>query len=652
MKAYILILTFLTLITGCVGTVQDAKQSYSRVNDIPESPLDFAGILNAVPISDTRIEVFFYAATGGSGKYTYDIIVGNSPFPISLPSDILKPDYKGMLKYTLSGLDRLSTYVIKVEVRDRDSNAQSNSKMSRTVTTFENEVADFGGISSAANTPGQDGKDSIKVRWTPARSSGGLTKQNWDPKTYEIILVDAEKLTPNDMDVASYGPAQGRYVYGINHDNSVNEHIVRGLPSQTKFYVRMRAIHYGSVNDVYNPRKRSELNTNYVTIATLSDSLADMDFQPDSFSVALAPGEQGLNAITTSWLAAKGVFDHYRLYYSEKNGGVASGSFPDVCLSPLLSPPAATIFCKRVDFKSVGTPITGLKPYTEYEITLVLCADTECSPTHRLIAPQNPQLYRTITTDPTTPNFNGVKEIITARNLDELGNLFLSYDAPNFSSGYFDGLVLKMRRTVDGSDLDIEITQNTIPVYHAPYNFLTDSLIAVRGIDYLAPEPYCFTLYPFKWETDGLAKREFPNNIWKCVNPKPEAATTAQFSGFTSGYGEGNTVSLSWDLPKAGVFTHYELFWRKLSGANFNWGDAIAQAGNNFDFTNYGRALIDSDQTNVILDGFPNGEYTFGIITFFTYVTPEGAVVLRSETNVGLKKCTIDDTSPDQINCI
>lgn len=647
MKVHYLLLTFLALLIGCVGTVQDAKQSYSRVNDAPSTPLQFPGILNAVAISDTRIEVFFYPASGGSGKYTYDIIVGNSPFPISLPSDILKPDYKGMLKHTLSGLDRLSTYVIKVEVRDRDSEVQSNSQLTKTVTTFDNEVADFSGISSASNTPGQDGKDSIKVRWTPARSSGGLTKQDWDPKSYEIILVDAEKLTPSDMDVTSYGPADGRYVYGINHDNNINEYIVRGLPTQTKFYVRMRAIHEASVNDVYNPKKRSELNTNYVTIATLSDSLADLDFQPESFAVALAPGEQGLNAVTTSWLTAKGVFDHYRLYYSEAGGGVALGSFPDICLSPLLSPPGETIYCKRVDFRSVGTPITGLKPYTAYEIALVLCADTDCTPSHRIVAP-----FRTITTDPTTPNFNGVKAIVTARNLDELGSLFLSYDAPSFATGYFDGLVLKMRRTVDGSDAEVEITENTIPVYHSNYNFLTETEVAVRGVDYLALEPYCFTLYPFKWESNGLAKREFPNDIWKCVNPKPEAATTAQFPGLTGGYAERNAVTLFWDQPKAGVFTHYELFWRKQSGANFNWGDAIAQAGNNFDYTNYGRMLITSDKTNVILDGFANGEYSFGIITFFTYVTADGAVVLRSETNVGIKKCTIDDTSPDQINCI
>lgn len=645
LKALVLIL--LAFISGCVGTVQDAKQDLSKINTGPSTSLQFAGLSNAVAISDTRVEIFFYPATGGSGKYTYDIMIGNSPFPISIPSEILKPDYRGMLKYTVIGLDRLSTYAVKVEVRDRESDIQSNSKIIKSVTTFDNMVADFNGISSASNTPGQDGKDSIKIRWTPARSSGGLTKQVWDPKTYEIILVDAERLTPGDMDESSYGPLQGRYVYGINHDNSTNEYIVRGLPSERRFYVRMRAIHEGSVDDVYNPRKRSELNTNYVTISTLSGDLSDIEFQPDSFAVTLAAGEQGLNAVSTNWIAAKGVFDHYRLYYSEAGGGVSGGTLPDLCLSPLISPVGETIFCKRADFNATSTPITGLKPYTEYEVLLVLCGNSDCSPTMRIITP-----FKSIITDPNTPTFNGLKEIVVARTLDELGNLFLKYDRPNFTSGYFDGLVLKMRRTIDGTDPEVEVTESTTPVYFNSYNFLTNNEITVRGVDYLTLEPYCFTLYPFKWNTDGVTKREFPNDIWKCVNPKPESSTTEQFPGLGSGFSEGNTITLSWDAPTVGVFTHYELFWRKQSGQNFNWGDAIGQAGNNFNYTNYGRLLIDPDQTSIVLDGFANGEYTFGMVTFFTYVTDDGSVVLRSETNVGLRKCTIDDTRTDQINCI
>ncbi len=644
MKKFGFLILTLLILGGCVGTVEDAKQAFSKVNNAPEAPLNFGGIFMASAISDSRIEVFFYPASGGSGKYTYDITISNAAFPISVPGEVMKTDFRGLLRHTITGLDRVATYILKVEVRDEETNVSSNTNITRTVTTFDNMVADFNGISSASNMPGQDGKDSIRVRWTPARSSG-LTVQPWSPKTYEIVVVDSERLTPLDMDVTSFGPGDGRWVYGVNHDNALNEYVIRGLPSEKKFYVRMRAIHDGSVDDAYNPRRRSELNTNYISIATLSGELSDIDFQVDSFGVALAAGQQGLNAVIASWTQAKGVFDHYRIYYSKENAGVAAGSFPDLCLSPVLSPPTETVFCKRVDFDAVSTPITGLAPYEAYEIALVLCANTGCGPTERIVTP-----VRVVVTDPNTPTFNGLRDIRLAANLDQLGNLYLRYDPPNFTAGYFDGLVLLARRTTDGSDAPVEVTTHSAPLYHTPYNFLLNTEVVVRNVNYIAATPYCFTLHPYKWDADGLSKREFPNNIWKCVSPKPDAPTSDQFLGLGAGVAEDSMISFTWDPPSQGIFSHYELFWRKQSGQNFNWGDAIAQA-NNFDSTNYGRLLIDADQTSVVVENMADGLYYFGMITYYQYVTDDGMIRLRSETNANLRRCTVDAAATDPINC-
>lgn len=647
MKSSLLLLTLLGMfISGCVGTVQDTQNIYTKASDAPEKPLSFAGVHSVSAISDSRIEVFFYPATGGSGIYTYDIMVGSSPFPVSIPSDVLTPDYRGMLRTTLTGLSRLTAYQIKVEVRDGESQIQSDSEVMKSATTFDNQVADFNGISSASNTPGQDGKDSIKVRWTPARTSGGLTKQEWDPVAYEVVLVDAERLTPNDMDIP-YSSAEGRWVYSFNHEDTRNEYIIRGLPSETKFYVRMRAIHFASIDDVYNPKKRSELNTTYVTISTLSSSLADINFQTDSFALALAPGEQGLSAIQASWTMASGVFDHYRLYYGQTGGGVSSGSLPSLCLSPILSPGGSNVFCKKADFNKSQSLITGLLPYTDYEVVLVLCATTTCGPAERIVAP-----VRSIKTDPTSPSFNGVKEVREATNLADIGTLYLQYDIPNFSTGYFDGLILKVRRTLDGSDVPVEITRLTSPIYHNDYNFLAENQLIIKGVNYLDTQPFCFTLYPFKWESNGVDRRESPNDIWKCIQPKIEAPTALQFPGLAAGTTENNSVTLQWSPPTKGMFAEYELFWRKQPGAAFNWGTAIAEAGNNFDYTNYGRMLIDADTTQITIDGFANGEYTFGIITHYNYVTDLEEVTMRSETNSNLKRCTIDDTAPGVVlNC-
>jgi hypothetical protein len=645
MKALFIWPLFILCLYGCVGTVQDTSQPLTKINDAPVAPLTFAGISQASAISDSRIEVFFYPATGGSGLYTYDIIYGDSPYPTSIPSEVLQPDYRGLLRYTITGLDRLSSYVIKVEVRDRATEVPSNSGSSKTVTTFENMVSDFNGISSASNTPGQDGKDSIRVRWTPARISGGLAKQAWDPKSYEIVVIDSERLSITDMDSTTFGPADGRWVYGVNHENMLNEYIARGLPSNKKFYIRMRAIHEASVNDVYNPRKRSELNTKYVQISTLSGDLADINFEPDSFAVTLASGEQGLSALNTTWTAASGVFDHYRIYYSEENGGVASGVLPDLCLTPLQSSVGETVFCKKAEFQETGAIVAGLKPYTNYEVSFILCATMACSANERIVGP-----VRTITTDPNMPNFNGLKEIKVASNIEELETVTLVYEIPSFSSGYFDGLMIKMRRTVDGSDQEVEITETSSGQYHQSFNFLAENQVVVRGISYIADEPYCFTVYPYKWNTDGVTKRESPNNIWKCTTPIPEASTSLQFPGLVTGTSTQGVINLEWQQPQFGIFSHYELFWTKVSEANFIWGNAISEAGNNFNFTNYGRQLIDPSQLNISLDQFSNGTYTFGLITYFSYMTPDGPVILRSETNSVLQ-CVVDLTNTETINC-
>lgn len=646
MKAHLIWPLMIIFLYGCVGTVQDTTQPFTKINEAPVAALSFAGITQASAISDSRIEVFFFPATGGSGRYTYDIIYGDSPYPTSIPSEVLQPDYRGLLRYTMTGLERLSSHVIKVEVRDRDTEVQSNSGVTKTVTTFENMVADFNGISSASNTPGQDGKDSIKVRWTPARISGGLGKAEWDPKSYEIVVIDSERLSPTDLDITSYGPSEGRWVFGVNHENALNEYIVRGLPSNTKFYVRMRAIHEASISDVYNPRKKGEQNTHYVQISTLSGSLADIKFEPESFSASLASGEQGLNAINTSWTAASGVFDHYRIYYSLEDGGVATGSLPDLCLTPLQSPNGQTVFCKKAQFQETGAIISGLLPYSSYQVTIVLCATMACLSTERIQGP-----VRTITTDPNMPSFNGLKQIKAASRLDDLESLTLTYDPPSFINGYFDGLVLRMRRTLDGSDQDVEITESSSGQFHDSYNFLAVNQLVVRGVSYLSDEPYCFTLFPYKWDSDGVTKRLFPNDTWKCISPTPEASTSLQFPGLTGGTSTQGLINLNWEAAEIGIFSHYELFWTKTSGSAFIWGDAIAQAGNNFNFTNYGRQLIDPSELTFALDPLPNGTYSFGMITYFSYVTPNGSVLLRSETNTSILQCVVDSANTESLIC-
>src|SRR5690606_13880279 len=224
-------------------------------------------------------------------------------------------------------------------------------------------LADFDGVVSASNMPGQDGKDSLLIRYTPARSSGALVPESWDPASYVLVIVDAERLTPADMD-EDFTTAQGRWVFQWIHnkDNPTNEYVAKGLLPKRKYYVRMRALHKDSVQDILNPYKRSELNTRYVEISTLSDDLLDIDFNPNSLALTLPTGALGLNTFQANWTQASGVFDHFRLYYGKKGANLA-GALPDLCTSQQ-SDPTGPIYCKSVDYLSTATQITGLDPYS------------------------------------------------------------------------------------------------------------------------------------------------------------------------------------------------------------------------------------------------------------------------------------------------
>lgn len=637
-------LAALAMLTGCVGTLQQTAQEYADVFIPGDKVPTFSGVYQVVPISDTKLEIFFYPASGGSGKYTYDVLVGNSPFPISYPSDVLAPDYRGLLRVTIKNLTRLTSYQIKVEVRDGTSAVQSNSQNVKTVSTFDNQVGDFDGITGAFNMPGQDGKDSIKIRWTPARGSGGIVKQTWDPKSYEVVVVDAGKLSPNDMDT-NFTAAQGRYVYSFNHSDTTNEYVVRGLPSNKRFYVRMRVLHEGSEDNVYNPRIRSELNTKYVEISTLSNSLADLKFEPQSYAVALAPGDQGLSAFLATWTQAFGVFDHYRLFYSVQGGGVGAGTLPALCLNPATSPSNATVFCKKIDLTAAAGTITGLKPYTTYETVLVLCQTSNCSVTERIVSPP-----RVVTTDPQFPAFTGVQSVAKATSLQEMGTLTVNYEPPSFSVGYFDGLVLRMRRTVEGTDAEITLDSDVSkPVYFNAFEYASSASITVNGINYLSDQPYCFSLSPYKFDSDGVTKREVTNSVWKCIQPSITPPTVLEFPGLRDASTSYSGVTLNWEAPTNGIFAYYEVYYRKRSSV-FNWGDALAQAGNG-NFANYGRVLVDGDRLTTTIALLEDGDYAFGVITYYSYVTEDGTTRIRSETNNTIFRCSVNGENDNIVLC-
>lgn len=642
MKGFLL--SSLVVLSACVGTVQETNTAITDISSNYTPTLNFSGLQGAAGISDKRIEVFFYPAAGGSGKYIYDIYVGNRPQPISLPSDVLTPDYRGLLRYTITDLEPMTSYPITIQVRDQKSVAKSTSDVVKVATTFTNIVAEFDGIGSAANMPGQDGKDSVLIRYTPARFSVGTGTIPHNPNRYELVMVDADRLTPGDMDL-DLTTSQGKWIFSWAFDKTKpqNEYVARGLLPNRKYFARMRVLHIGSKEDPYNPQLRGEMNTKYIEISTLSDSLSDINFRADSFELSIPSDTSGLTTFNASWDQVEGVFDHLRIYYSKK-GALSLEELPDLCLSEAQNP-TGSIFCKQLGYTETSTLITGLIPYTHYEAVLVVCQTSMCVEGER-----KPSLFDDAITDPAT-FFSGITQIEASSSLSSAETIKIHYQDPSSLGGHFDGLILKMRRSEDESTPDVEIID--IPtsdsnVFFYPFDPTNSTQITVGGVDYLSDEPYCFLLYPFKFDADGK-KREILNDRWTCIKLTVQAPDGLAFVGLDSGTINQEYVTVKWNAPLYGFFSDYVLFWKKGTGA-FEWPKAIA-AFNGEDNEYSWRLVPGALVQYTVPDPFEDGIHMFGILTYHVFVSDEGPVQKWSDWNSAYLRCNVNSSSSMTINC-
>ena len=624
-NARIVLLTFMTFLYGCVGTVQDAAEPFTSIAANPKGVINFGGIHQAVPISQDKIELFFYPAIGGTSKYYYTFYVGDKPLPYTVPSETLTADYRGLLKYTVTGLEPAKTYVIKGEAIDQSTLDKDSNTITKTITTFPNLVSDFIGISAVYNTAGIEGIDSINVRWTHARIdySNITGTASTDPKSYEIVAVDSDRLTPADMDKPQFLAENGRYVKILDYFPTQNEAIIRGLKSNTKYYVRVRAIHKNSVDDFNVPRLRGEKNTNYLTIKTLDNNLANIK-KLETLTTAKNPGISQSNSLILSWEPVVGVYDHLRLLYTAAPNplyveiGVTCGVKPENQVS-----------CRKIFGSTISTIIGNLSTAQPFNFQLVACQDAECS-----VSKSGPVI--TGNTNPTFAGFTGVQSVDIATVMEEVGKLFLRIPLPDFSKGDFDGYVIGFKN--NNADDFVEISE----VGHASmkiesYNHRTDTTIAISGIDYKVGGLYCFSVYPFVYNPDST-KTSQPNAVWKCNTPEVIAPDVRQFPGFSEASTFGYDLNIFWSAPAGGIYENFEVFMRTTPGV-FSFPEAKAQVASG----------VPVDYIQVILPWYIT-KYTFsnltapkvykvGIITRYIFGATD---TVRSEDNEQTYVCLLD----------
>jgi hypothetical protein len=616
------------ILTGCVGTVEEAQTPKSEIVAEPKSSIQFFGVYQANAISHDKIEILFYPATGGSEKYNYIIYVGDRPIPYAVPSEVLAPDYRGLLKFTATGLESAKTYIIKAEAIDQASGGKDDNSVLKPVTTFSNLVADFQGISSVSNNSGVDGLDSIIVRWPHATIdfSNLFGTTTTDPKIYQIVAVDADLLTPGDMDNDLLGPAQGRYVKNFDFKATENETVLRGLKSNTKYYVWVRCLHKGSTYDRNNPNLIGERNTNYLSIKTLNGDLSSIEFDPNGLIVERNTGFAQTTSLLLSWPRVSGVFDHLRIYYRGSEHGVPETTGVDC---KVMSDSQTS--CKKLLATNLDTTIGNLLPNKTYNVKIVVCQDFDC--TSSIIGTQ-----KSGNTNAQLASFTGIESVQVATTVPELGKLELKYSLPDFTKGDFDGFIIGFAQSTDFSTM-VKLNLETYdgPLEVVSFDYRTENSITINNVDYLDGGLKCFTIYPFIW--NGVTRVEYPNDVWKCVTPEISAPTDTEFAGVKEADTTGLNLFFNLDRPLVGIFDTYEVFLRKTPGV-FSFSQAVAEteAGN---FTNYNRYLLPWFIDSFTISNLALFDsYKIGILTYFVYGADD---IFRSEYNESILVCKVDN---------
>jgi hypothetical protein len=630
---FVLLTFMLSLFSSCVGTVQDAASPLTSIGANPKGLINFTGVYQANPISQDKIEILFYPAVGGSTKFYYTFYVGDKPLPYTVPSETLEADYRGLLKYTVVGLEPAKTYIVKGEAIDQISLDKDSNEVNVTVTTFANLVADFRGISSVNNTPGIDGIDSLNVRWTHASIDyANITgSAATDPKSYEIVAVDTLRLTPSDMDNTAKGPADGRHVKIIDYDPLINEGVIRGLKSNTKYYVRVRTLHKGSVEDLNVPKLRGEKNTNYLSISTLNSDLANIK-NLESLLTSVNPGIAQSSSLVLSWLPITGVYDHLRLLYTVSPNplSVEIGAECGVKTDPVPPEPSEDLInCRKIFGTTLTTIVGNLSRSKTFSFQLVACQDAECS-----ISKVGP--VKTGNTNPTFAGFTGIQSVRIATGVDEISKLFLNIPLPDFSQGDFDGYIVGFKSN-NGDDFTELSEIGHITMSIDSYNFRTDTTITISGVDYKTGGLYCFSVYPFVYNTDGT-KNAQPNGVWKCNTPEIKTPTKDQFPGITEASATGHDIGLTWEPPAGGVYESFEIYIRKTPGA-FSFSQAKSQIASG----------VPVDYEQVILPWFMSSykftnliapvTYKIGMVTRYIYGASD---TYHSEDNEKTFVCLVD----------
>lgn len=605
----LLFLAFFSTLYSCVGVVEQKDLPITKGFEGTRNPVQFLGVHDAIAISDTAVEVYFFPANLRAEDITYIINFDGNTTPITIPGVNLRPDYRGLLSHTVRGLNINTTYNFSVQAKDQFENV-STSNERRSATTFSNVTANFVGVSNIRNVPGADGLTALLVEWPEAQRLGtDFSPKDGDVTSYIITLVDSDQLTPGDMNDQSFGEPARKVVVVPGTQTS---RVVNGLQPGTTYHVQVRAVHdafseFGSI-----PTYKLEQNNYYLTATTLSSDSEGIIYDASVVSAARLNGSAGLNSVSVTWDRANGGFDHYRVYYNntETTTFSTASHLNTTCDGP--TTPGVNVPCKKLSFNASQTTISGLSPLTNYEVNVVICVDIDCS--QRFLFER-----REAFTDPGIAIFGGITSVEGPKDASRLDRVFINISTPDVSSGNIDGLLVEIQpRTEDSIDEPVLLNHpldsslNTTDFEVLNFEFSTATSVEITGVNPLSAEEYCFKVFPFIY-VDGAVEEQRGSFGERCVLISLDAPSQDQFTGVASSFFDDatNTFEAAWVPPTRGLFDQYIVYLRTDGGA-FSFAQAVAGD------SNYLRYEVSKDDDSWSVAFLPSGNYSVGILTYFS----------------------------------
>lgn len=648
----IIFILFSFFLSGCVGTVQEAASPDTLKQDVPAATFVFPGLVTARAISHSKVELEFYATSGGS-DIAYKLYVNSAINPISIDTQSLSTGEGGKYLYTVSDLQANREYKFKITAQNIRTLAVSTKENEAFARTFDNVVTDFGGVIKVSLMPGNT-NGSILVDWIVPKMVGGpFIAGPYDPVNYEVTIISDVGGAANINNPLYFGtdkrvvlvPTPPARATPLSNPSSV---VVSGLSSGTRYYVQVRAINslYKNYQDdgVTNIPVSRESNTKFISIKTdASGSL--FDFQQDNVVLANTTGSDAFDKIDVVWPAGSGSFNGYRVFY-RKYDGIGDANTDDKLTEAVLSVlnTTATTLGPSINTSRISLLENG----SFYQVKVALCKDISCS-----VLSSNPNAaiisnVKAIKVQPNLAPFSGVNSIQPPGQFSESDVVKLKFDAPLATSGFANEMEFYCVNPANPTEMvkfngNNPIAGSTIPRCNGLFldgvvpPIKTYTSQNVKGLVTDGTQEYCFAATPAIIGYGDDIRLAPSQRIIRCSFPEVFPPTVEQFPGLKGACAvSAVNGSVAWNLPTGGIYSGFKVFWKEKSATSkFSFPQAVSGTAGYFSSPDLPASTVNYTATDLM----PGRTYQIGVVSIVDLNAP--ARDLYSEYNLRILDCVV-----------